>query len=145
MPQGIARINDLTPPKRKALGSNPDGCAIEKALIYLDKSGLFLYLFLNLFWAFPCFSGASSPDLSHRRSKQAAFSVFRRSPCLQVFCIKEQSTIQGSCSVPLLLRSSLKIRLNYMPIRSKSSKDTVSVVSFFGFGYFTSTARLLWL
>ena len=39
----IARINDLTPPKRKALGSNPDGCANEKALILLDKIEAFLF------------------------------------------------------------------------------------------------------
>lgn len=33
----------------------------------------------------------------------------------------------------------------YIPIRSKSSKETVRVISFFGLGYFTSTARLDWL
>ena len=38
-----------------------------------------------------------------------------------------------------------KLLSNYMPIRSKSSKETVSTVSCLGFAYFTSTARLLWL
>ena len=35
--------------------------------------------------------------------------------------------------------------LCHMPMRSKSSKETVSVVSFFGLAYLISTARLLWL
>ena len=34
---------------------------------------------------------------------------------------------------------------HYIPIKSKSSNDTVSVVSCFGFAYFTNTAFLLWL
>lgn len=32
-----------------------------------------------------------------------------------------------------------------IPIRSKSAKETVSVTSRLGFGYFTSTARFVWL
>ena len=36
-------------------------------------------------------------------------------------------------------------KLIYIPIRSKSSKLTVSVTSFFGLGYLTSTARFDWL
>jgi len=34
---------------------------------------------------------------------------------------------------------------HYIPIKSKSSNETVSVVSCFGFAYFTNTAFLLWL
>ena len=36
-------------------------------------------------------------------------------------------------------------RLPHIPIRSKSSKDTVRVMSLRGLGYFISTAFLLWL
>lgn len=85
-------------PKRKALGSNPDGCAIEKSLIYLDKSGLFLYFVINLFLDLFSFFGVFGTDSGTNAFYFAQFSMY----CL-IFC---PSVLHTKCHRYMVLKVS---------------------------------------
>ena len=81
---------------------------------------------------FPVEVYTDADDIVRKENQQRVCRIRMQQPAVFGFLVGTQAIYQH-------------FGLPYIPIRSKSSKLTVRVASFFGFAYLTSTARLDWL